>query len=147
MPPFDEDTAAQLQGRVLLVLLVAVSVAFGWILLPFNGTILWAAIIALLLAPLYRRLLVRLKRRRTPAALLTLLVVLVIVVIPLVLVTAALAREAAQVYERVQSGDASFGAPFYHRVRPLVERTIRRLMGSRDPDYDDLVQSILDEAQ
>ena len=112
MPPFDEDTAAQLQGRVLLVLLVAVSVAFGWILLPFYGTILWAAIIALLFAPLYRRLLVRLKRRRTPAALLTLLVVLVIVVIPLVLVTAALAREAAQVYERIQSGELNPGLYF-----------------------------------
>ena len=112
MPPFDEDTAAQLQGRVLLVLLVAVSVAFGWILLPFYGTILWAAIIALLFAPLYRRLLVRLNRRRTPAALLTLLVVLVIVVIPLVLVTAALAREAAQVYQRIQSGELNPGLYF-----------------------------------
>ena len=37
-------------GRCWL-LLVAVSLALGWILLPFYGTILWGAIIALLFAP------------------------------------------------------------------------------------------------
>ena len=65
-----ESASAYLESRVLLFLLVAVSVALGWILLPFFGTILWAAIIALLFAPWYRRLLPRLKQRRTPAALL-----------------------------------------------------------------------------
>ena len=43
-----------LEKRVLLVLLLAVSAALAWILLPFYGTILWGAIIALLFAPLYR---------------------------------------------------------------------------------------------
>ena len=56
------------EHRTLLLLLVAVSCALGWILLPFYGTLLWSAIIALLFAPLHRRLLLRLKRRRTLAA-------------------------------------------------------------------------------
>jgi predicted PurR-regulated permease PerM len=101
----DENAFSHLENSALLLLLVAVSLAFGWILLPFYGTIMWGAIIALLFAPLYRRLLPWLNRRRTPAALLTLLIVLVIVILPLALVTASLAREASLMYQRLQSGD------------------------------------------
>jgi predicted PurR-regulated permease PerM len=89
----------------LLLLLAAVTLALGWILLPFYGTILWAGIIALLFRPLYRWLLPRLKARRTLAALLTLVLVLLMVVLPLTLLTVALGREAAQLYARLASGD------------------------------------------
>ena len=68
MNPADEETfPAPRENRPLLLLLVAVSLALGWILLPFYGTLLWASIIALLFAPVYRRLLVRLRGRRTAA--------------------------------------------------------------------------------
>lgn len=101
----NDNVSAPLENRALMLLLVIVSVALGWILLPFYGTILWGAIIALLFSPLYRWLLPRVKRRRTQAALLTLLAVLLIVVLPFALVTASLAREVTTVYERLQSGD------------------------------------------
>lgn len=93
-----------LENRALLMLLVAVSLALGWILLPFYGTILWGSIIALLFSPLYHRLLPHLKRRRNLAALVTLLIVVVIVILPLALITASLAREASALYERIDSG-------------------------------------------
>jgi len=96
--------SAYLESRALLLLLVAASVALGWILAPFYGTILWGVIIALLFSPLNRWLLRRLRNRRTPAALLTLLLVLFIVILPLAMVTASLAHEAAGVYQRLQSG-------------------------------------------
>ena len=102
MHPEHEPTP--LEKHALLLLLAAVSAAMAWILLPFYGTILWGTILALLFAPLYRRLLPRLRNRRTLAALLTLLVVLLLVVLPTVLISLALAREAAAVYERLQSG-------------------------------------------
>ena len=105
MKPSDDHAPTDLEQRALTLLLFVVSLAFGWILLPFYGTILWGSIIALLFAPLYRWLLPRLRRRRTLAALLTLLVALVIVVIPFALVSAALVHEAALVYERVDSGE------------------------------------------
>ena len=88
----------------LLALLACASAALVWILLPFFGAILWAAIIALLFTPWQRWLLPRLGRRRTLAALLTTLAVLVIVILPFALLTAALASEAAQVYQRIASG-------------------------------------------
>ena len=99
------NVTSRLQRRTLLCLLFVVSLAFGWILLPFYGTILWATIIALLFAPLNRWLLARMAPRRTVAALLTLLAVLIALVIPLLLLAAALAREAAAVYARLQSGE------------------------------------------
>jgi len=94
-----------LENRMLTVLVVVVTLALAGILLPFYGTILWGSIIALLFAPLYRRLLRLMGYRRTAAALLTMLAVVLIVIVPLALVTATLAREAAGVYERLQSGE------------------------------------------
>ncbi len=105
MKSSDEASPSTPGSRALMVLLVIVSVALGWILLPFYGTILWGAIIALLFSPLYRWILLRLKQRRTPAALLTLLLVLLIVILPFALVTASLAREVTLIYERLQSGE------------------------------------------
>ena len=101
----DERASAGLQARTLLLLLAAVSVALAWILLPFYGPILWGTIIALLFAPLYRWLLARSRHRRTLAALATLVAVLLLVIVPLALITATLAREAAAVYQRLQSGE------------------------------------------
>lgn len=97
---------APVSGSLMLrVLLVAVSVAFVWILLPFYGTILWGAIIALLFAPLNRWLLPRMKQRRILAALTTMLAAVVIVVLPAVLVITSMAREASDLYARIESGE------------------------------------------
>lgn len=103
----DERERPWLEHRTLLVLLVAVSCALGWILLPFYGTLLWSAIIALLFAPLHRRLLLRLRHRRTLAALLTILTAVLIVVVPFAFLSMALAHEAAGLIERLQSGESS----------------------------------------
>ncbi|NRF71039.1 AI-2E family transporter [Aquincola sp. S2] len=110
MKPSDPSTSATRENRTLWVLVIAVSVGLGWILLPFYGAILWAAIVALLFEPVHRRLLARLGRRRTPAALVTLLLALLIVVIPSAIVATSLAREAAGVVQRVQSGEVNVAA-------------------------------------
>lgn len=102
--PVRREANTFVEKRGLLLFLVAVSFAFGWILLPFFGPILWGAIIALLFAPLYRWLLARVHRRRALAALLTLTIVLVSVILPLVLLIASVAREATLVYQLVDSG-------------------------------------------
>ena len=92
-------------GPALWVLLCAVTLALGWILLPFYGTILWSVIIAMVFAPVNSRLLVWARGRKTRAALGTLLIVVVLVMLPLALVTAALVSEVAQVYQKLQSGE------------------------------------------
>ncbi len=90
--------------RALWLLVVAATLALGWILLPFYGPILWACIIALLFAPLHRRLLRGLRGHTNMAALLTLLSAVVIVIVPFTVISALLAREAIGVYDRLQSG-------------------------------------------
>ncbi len=109
----DEIPPASPESRALWVLLLTVSLALGWILQPFFGTILWGAIIALLFTPLYRWLLPRLGGRRSAAAILTVLAVLIIVILPLAGVAASLAREAAAFYERLQSGEVNPGVYFH----------------------------------
>lgn len=81
------------------------SVAMIWILLPYYGAVLWAVIVALLFSPVHKLLLRKLSGRRTLASLLTLLLVVLIVVIPFTMITASLAREAAALFQRVQSGE------------------------------------------
>jgi predicted PurR-regulated permease PerM len=106
VPSVAPPPVAAISGSLMLrVLLVGVSVAFFWILLPFYGTVLWGVIIALLFAPLNRWLLPRMKQRRNLAALTTMVAALVMVVLPAVLVGASLAREAAQLYARIESGE------------------------------------------
>jgi predicted PurR-regulated permease PerM len=98
-----------LQDKTFLLLLVAVTVAFGWILWPFYGAVFWATVLAILFAPVYRRLSERLRQRRTLAALCTLMIILVIVILPSGLITGLLLQEAFGVYARIQSGELSFG--------------------------------------
>ena len=62
----------QLQQKTFLILLIAVSLAFVWILIPFYGAVFWAAVLAILFAPFYRRLLHAMQKRRNLAALTTL---------------------------------------------------------------------------
>lgn len=104
MPLPDPAAQATLENRALLLLLVLITAAFGWVLLPFFGAILWGAVIALLFKPVFGSLLRRMHSRRTLAALLTLLLVGLIVILPMALITAALAREAARLYQRLQTG-------------------------------------------
>ena len=46
----------------------------------------------------------------------------------------------ARLVAAVRSGNAGMAGSFYDRTRPTVERTVQRLLGSRDSDFDDLVQ-------
>ena len=101
-----------LEEKSFLLLVIAVSLAFAWVLLPFYGAILWAVVAAILFAPLYRRLARLFRQRCSWAALATLLIVIVIVILPLTLVSAALLQEVYNVYAAIQSGQLNFGRIF-----------------------------------
>ncbi len=45
----------------------------------------------------------------------------------------------------VRRGDPRAVAAFYERVRPVIDRRLRRLLGIHDADYDDMVQNSLIE--
>jgi predicted PurR-regulated permease PerM len=105
----DSTQDSPLRDKAFLVLLIAVSLAFGWILWPFYGAVLWATILAIVFAPVHRRLLATLPGWPNLAALVTLLIIVTIVLLPLALTAGSLASEASSLYERVQSGELNLG--------------------------------------
>lgn len=119
MHPDPPSNSPALQDKAFVALLVVVSLAFGWILAPFYGAVFWGVVLAVVFAPLHRRVLRRFHGRTNLAALATLLVVLVIVILPLVLVAASLVQEVADLYRHVQSGEVDFSRYFAQIVDAL----------------------------
>jgi predicted PurR-regulated permease PerM len=97
--------ARPLEDKAFLLLIVAVSLAFAWILLPFFGAVLWGTVIATLFVPLQRRLLASTGQRKNLAAFLTVMIIIAIVILPMTLIAASLTQEALGVYGKVQSGE------------------------------------------
>ena len=100
------------ENKFFLWVLVAVSLAFLWVLSPFYGAVFWGAVFAIVFAPLHARLLKTMPLRHTLVAALALLFILLLVIFPLGLVTALLVQEAGLVVQRMQSGDLSFSVYF-----------------------------------
>ncbi|WP_349629082.1 AI-2E family transporter [Bradyrhizobium sp. RP6] len=92
-------------------MLAAISVVFGWVLWPFSGALLWAILLAIIFAPLYRRALKTVPGKPNLAALFTVVVVIVMVLIPVAVVIASLVDQGGELYQRVQSGEISFAHP------------------------------------
>jgi predicted PurR-regulated permease PerM len=69
-----------IEDNAFLLLVIAVSLAFAWILLPFYGAVLWGTVTAILFAPLHRRLLKSMKQRRNLAAFFTVMMIIAIVI-------------------------------------------------------------------
>ena len=101
-----------LEDNALLLLVIAVSLAFAWILWPFYEAILWATVLAIVFAPLYRRLSITMRQQHSLAALATVLIVVTMVILPLTLIAAALVQEATNLYEKIESNQLDFGRFF-----------------------------------
>lgn len=97
------------EKRVFLILLTGVTLAFGAILWQFHGALFWGVVLAILFAPLHRKLLQRMPKSPNLAALATLGLCLVIVILPMTLITVSLVQEATGIYDRLKSGQLNFG--------------------------------------
>ena len=105
--------------KTFQLLLLAVSVALVWILLPFFSAIFWGTILAVIFQPLQRRLTVRFGNRPNLAALTTLALCVVIVILPLALIIGTLAQETAFAYEQIKGGQWDFGVFFQKTLHTL----------------------------
>ena len=109
-----------LEDKTFLLLITAISLAFAWLLWPFYGAILWGTVLAIVFAPLYRRLCRSM--RPNLAALATVVIIVLIVILPSTLITRFPLSDAAPLHfdrcsrscpERRQiSGAASNGLPW-----------------------------------
>ena len=83
----------RIEHQGFLLLLVAVTLAFAWVLQPFYGAVLWAVVVAVIFTPVYRRLLAAMNGRQSLAAAVTVLIIIAIVILPLAMVATSLAKE------------------------------------------------------
>jgi predicted PurR-regulated permease PerM len=100
----------KIEHQGFLLLLTAVTLAFAWVLYPFYGAVLWAVVVAVLFAPVYRRLLQSMQGRPSLAAALTVLIIIAMVILPLTMIAASLAQEASSLFAKIQSGEYDFGS-------------------------------------
>jgi predicted PurR-regulated permease PerM len=117
----------ELQQKVFLLLLIVISLAFGWILLPFFGAIFWSSVLAIIFVPFYRWLLERLRQQQNLAALTTLLLCLIMVILPFTFIAASLLQEGVVFYQRIRSGELNFGAYFEQVMSALPPWMVRFL--------------------
>lgn len=118
----------RLQRKVFLFLLLAVTLAFGWILLPFYAAVFWSVILAMLFAPLHRRLLALMSGRRNAAALATLALCLLIAILPMVLIATSLVREASALIQHARSGEGGFNQ-YFEQLMQLLPGWASELLG------------------
>ena len=120
-----------LQHWAFAALVVAVSLVFGWLLTPFYEAIVWSAILAVLFAPLQRRLSARLGERPSLAAVITLLVILLMVILPLALIATTFVRELRMAYTMFQAGELEISA-FLERLRDILPAWATRQLEELD---------------
>ncbi len=99
-----ETQMRTIEDQAFLWLLVGTSLAFGYIIWPYFGAVLWGIVAAIVFAPLYRRLLKATGRRAGLAAMLTVVLVVLLVIVPLMLIASSLVVEANSLYNSIQSG-------------------------------------------
>jgi predicted PurR-regulated permease PerM len=111
-----------LEDKSFLLLVIAVTVAFVWILWPFSGAILWGTVLAIVFRPLYRRMLRSTRQRPNLAAFATMAIILFIVVLPVIGISVALVRQAVAVYGLVQAGEFGDLDPgrFFRRLPEIL---------------------------
>ena len=85
-------------------LLIAVTLAFLWLIRGLLQPIFWAIALGIVVYPIQGWILRRVRGRESLAAMLSVLLVVVVVILPLVGVGAAVTREAAGLYQRVDAG-------------------------------------------
>jgi predicted PurR-regulated permease PerM len=111
----------RIQRNTFFVLLISITVAFFWVMLPFAAALFWALVLAIIFSPINQRFLRRMPRRHNVAALLTMLLILFLVILPLTLITLSLVKEIGLVYQQVQSGELDFPAYFRQVVKAMPE--------------------------
>lgn len=91
---------AKLRHIIFFAFLTLTTVAFLYMIMPFAYPIFWAAVIAGIFYPLYRKFVTVLKGRNL-GAILTLIVVFFIIIIPLLSIGTLLATELRNLYDEI----------------------------------------------
>ncbi len=139
------ERAPALHQKTFILLLVGVTLAFGWILLPFYGAVFWGAVLAIVFTPLHRKLLARTGRRPTVSALLTVLLIVLLVILPLSMIAASLVQEGTALYQRSRDGGFSLST-YAQQIYAALPDWLTQLLGRFGLSNLSLLQQRLTDA-
>lgn len=139
------------QHKNMVFLLILVTAAFMWILLPFYGAVFWAVILGIVFAPLQRRLLLKLSYRRNLASLFTLLICLVIAILPVIFISALLLQEGTNLYKNIETGQLDIAGhiiQFKHLLPASAQHLLDRLgLGNFEGLRDKIAKGVIQGSQ
>src|SRR3990167_3152164 len=130
------------EQKAFILLLVLVTVAFFWILLPFYGAVFWAMVLAVVFTPLQRRMARRIGGRGNLSALVTLVVCLLVAILPVIFITSAVVAEGASLYQKLESGELDIGSYVTSTIRALPPTLQEQLDRIGVSDLDGLREQI-----
>ena len=136
---------SDLQSKTLLLLLVLVTVAFGWILMPFFGAIFWGTVLAIMFTPFHRWVQRKIPKRPVLAALTTLGICLVLVILPMRLIAINLTQEGTTLYQKLQSGEIDVRASM-QQVFDALPQWLHNIMARFGLDSIATLQARLSDA-
>ncbi len=136
-----------LQNKAQMLLLVLVTVAFIWILLPFYGAVFWAVILGIVFAPMQRRLQLKFGWHRNVTSLFTLSICVVCAILPVIIISTLLVQEGAALYKSLESGEldiADYLARFKDALPPYFQHLLDRFgLGNLNGLRDKIVKSAM----
>jgi predicted PurR-regulated permease PerM len=109
-----------------IALLIAVTLAFLWLIRGFLQPIFWAIALGILVYPLHARLVPHVRNRESLAAVLSVLLVVIVVVLPLIGIGAAVTREGTALFDRLDQGNLGL-QNLYGRAEENMPRVIATL--------------------
>jgi predicted PurR-regulated permease PerM len=118
----------KLETRTFLLLLLAVSCVFAWLLKPFFGAIFWACAVAVIFYPVQNKMLQRWPSRPNLAALATLCLCILVVILPVVFVVSSVVTQGFVVFDKLQSGEINPAhyLELIHDAFPSLQATLRK---------------------
>lgn len=112
-------------------LVVIITLAFLWLLLPYFGAVLWGVVAAIMFQPLTAKLAKRLGGRKNLATSLVLLGLIAVFVVPTILLSINLVQEATSLYTQISTGKIDLG-----RILTQITNALPRRLRSILAEYD-----------
>ena len=99
------------QSAFFFSILIAASLAFTAMLIPFFEPILWAVTLAIIFKPVQRKLSSTFPTRENLAALGTLFIIVFAVIVPALLLSVSVGREGIALYQSIANGEMDLSGP------------------------------------
>lgn len=115
--------------RAFIVFLIAISLAFSWVVTPFFGAILWAIVVTIVFAPVNRFILRKVGGRPNLAAIISLTLVVALVITPAAFIIYSLINEVSGLITSIQSREidlAKMGIAFQKGLPAWATQALER---------------------